>query len=281
MPEVNSPIDPRAPTPDCTVCLQGPCIGGQDCAHTKHPGFLAGAATTIMPPDYTAQGVNFDGSTYLTGATNTPFTGAIVGGKCLISFWFRFQDTSEGVAQFIFLAAGLVGLTIEKQANNRWIVHGKDASAVACFSAGSLSTFLPNDRWHHLLCARDTGGDPQLRIDGADDLSGMVNAGTNNIAYNAAATMTICGSGLPVIGDVAELWIGYNQYLDISLKENILKFRDPQNRPVDLGANGETPTGARPTAFFSGAVATWHQNKGSGGVTFTVTGALTESSQNP
>jgi hypothetical protein len=55
-----------------------------------------------------------------------------------------------------------------------------------------------------------------------------------------------------------------------------------RRKPVDLGANGATPTGASPIGFFSGPVATWHQNKGTGGNIFTLqAGGLTASSSNP
>jgi hypothetical protein len=38
---------------------------------------------------YTAQGVAFNNSPYLTGTANTDFTGAVDGDTALVSFWFK------------------------------------------------------------------------------------------------------------------------------------------------------------------------------------------------
>jgi hypothetical protein len=65
----------------------------------------------------------------------------------------------------------------------------------------------------------------------------------------------------------ADPYIYWGTYLNPATE--LSKFRNPSTgKPVDLGANGATPTGASPIGFFSGPVATWHQNKGIGGNIF-------------
>src|SRR3546814_7073174 len=53
----------------------------------------------------------------------------------------------------------------------------------------------------------------------------------------------------------------------------------PPRRLSDL-ADGSTPTGSAPLVFLSGATASWHTNKGTGGG-FTENGALTDAATDP
>lgn len=88
------------------------------------------------------------------------------------------------------------------------------------------------------------------------------------------------GNGNYYTGDMADLWIGYDQYLDLSNPANIAKFISG-GKPVYLGANGELPTGVSPSIFFSGNATQFGQpNLGTGGA-FTLTGPLTNAATSP
>lgn len=82
------------------------------------------------------------------------------------------------------------------------------------------------------------------------------------------------------IVDLADVWVGLGQYLDLSIDANRRKFIDAGGKPVYLGANGELPTGTTPAVFFSGDAAAFPTNRGTGGA-FTLTGALTNASTSP
>lgn len=64
-------------------------------------------------------------------------------------------------------------------------------------------------------------------------------------------------------------------YMDLSVDTNRRKFIDISGRPVALGPDGSLPTGSRPALYFTGASSVWHNNRGSGGGGFTVSGGLT------
>lgn len=243
--------------------------------------FFTSKSVRAVSAAYTAQGVNFDGTTYFFGTTNTPFTGAVDGTSCLISFWFKMQG-NDGATQDLFLNDLGDGLTIIRSNTNLWRITGVSSGAATVFQAVSNTTFTTPDSWHHLLFARNAST-PLLYIDGASDVSATTtNAG--NVAYSDAGTYSMgasAGAGFKCSLDIADLYIGMNQFLDISSPANLAKF-NVGGHPVDLGSDGSTPTGTAPVGYFSGAVATWHVNKGTGGNLFTAAaGALAASSTNP
>ncbi|AMX93626.1 MULTISPECIES: hypothetical protein [Mesorhizobium] len=80
-------------------------------------------------------------------------------------------------------------------------------------------------------------------------------------------------------GGMAEFWWAPGQFVDFSDSEVRAKFMSA-GKPVDLGADGSTPTGTAPAVFLSGDAATFGTNKGTGGV-LTPTGTLTNASTSP
>ncbi len=80
--------------------------------------------------------------------------------------------------------------------------------------------------------------------------------------------------------DTADMWIAPGQFIDFSVESNRRKFIDADGKPVDLGADGSTPTGTAPAIFFSGDPLAFPTNKGTGG-SFTLAGSLTNASTSP
>jgi hypothetical protein len=73
-------------------------------------------------------------------------------------------------------------------------------------------------------------------------------------------------------GSLGDIWFMPGLYIDLSIEANRRRFISAAGEPVYLGANGEGPTGAVPLVYLSGALASWHTNKGTGGG-FTLTGS--------
>jgi hypothetical protein len=256
-----------------------------------------GGSSVVAGSSYTATGVRFDGATYFTGTTNTPFTGATPSKKYTVSFWFRMQG-NNGNFQQLFENSLNTGLMIARENGNFWGTAGYDASNG---SAGNLNTngtfFTAPDTWHHLFATFDGTSAPSssgaIFIDGVDKTGGFAQAGSpTNIDFGRASTMTLgarIGGSLFVNADIADFYMNFGTYLDPTT--NLTKFRTAGGSPVDLGADGSVPTGTPPIAFFSAngkyagaTVANWSVNKGTGGDKFTSTptaGALTASTSNP
>lgn len=77
-------------------------------------------------------------------------------------------------------------------------------------------------------------------------------------------------------GDMYDLWFAPDQYIDFSIEANRRKFIDADGAPVDLGANGNLPTGTAPAIFLHGGASSFATNQGTAGDIFAVTGTLTD-----
>ncbi len=151
---------------------------------------------------------------------------------------------------------------------------------------------FPLGRWAHLLMAWDMGHLPQdrvfhLAINGV--LSGAIQTVTGTTAFDVDYSNfdVAIGSGSGygyVSGGMAEDYFAPGQYLDLTVPANIAKFIDAHGKPVDLGVNGELPTGTAPAVFFHAEAgdeaATYPVNRGTGGA-FALTGTLVASATSP
>jgi len=80
--------------------------------------------------------------------------------------------------------------------------------------------------------------------------------------------------------EIADLYLNTATSLDLSSTANRRKFISAEDKPVDLGSDGSTPTGTAPLIFLSNPTATWQNNLGSGG-NFNENGALTDAGDSP
>ncbi len=86
------------------------------------------------------------------------------------------------------------------------------------------------------------------------------------------------------VGDLFHFWMHLDGYLDLTTESNRRKFITADDKPVDLGADGSTPTGSVPNAYYrvaaGAATSTFANNLGSAG-NATLTGTLTRSDTTP
>lgn len=169
--------------------------------------------------------------------------------------------------------------------------------------SGQLSCFLTNnpgavftefvftgvpfvaDQVHHIFLSVDTNHAAGLKIcnfllDGATQ---TLNTGASTdtdpahtISFNGGefgVTDVVADSPNGYHTDFQHLWIAPGQYV---APANVTLFRDAgTGDPVDLGADGSTPTGTAPKYFFEGNAAAFSTNLGSGAQPV-LTGTLTD-----
>lgn len=233
-----------------------------------------------LPPfgSYHADAVHFDGATNLArGAALTGVSGDYT--TCLMSAWLKMDDeTGVNVAQ-----SRPGGLFTQKYANDPSIIYranmydagfnGDDVSAVAAVASGV---------WKHILIAYDGADVSKCKalLDGADVTDAeffneepATLTGEDDFLVGGREGSTF------VLGDCADYYLAFDQWLDLSNPANVAKFI-ADGKPVDLGVDGSTPTGTAPTIFFSGDATGFATNKGTGGA-FTLTGVLTNASTSP
>lgn len=147
-------------------------------------------------------------------------------------------------------------------------------------------TWIADGFWHHIICSWDTNHasgsrlfscviDRFVTVTGSLDDQGSAFA----VPYSALTSWTLSvledwGAG----GDLAELWFAPGVMLDPTDTTVLNKFVDTGGNPVDLGADGSTPTGTAPILYLScqsGTADDFLTNLGSGGGVFVLNGDST------
>lgn len=121
----------------------------------------------------------------------------------------------------------------------------------------------------------DPAFDPPLDFAGAFDI--VLNGFEFSLGYGTAGAAVI---------ELADFWFAGQSLLtgsDIT-EATRRKFISAEGKPVNLGADGSTPTGTAPVVFFrrapEAAASTFANNLGTGGA-FTITGTLTNAGTSP
>lgn len=246
---------------------------GQDATLTKASGA------------YSAQGVNFDGTNdYLT--RGAALTGAASGKKGTVSFWFK-MNGGNSATQSIFEPNSVTGaghLYIRRNSSNKIVIQGRGGFSTVLQLTSNTSYTSAMSAWAHCVASWDlASGVGKIYVDGADDTAASPTLTNANIEYASPTNLAVGGTpagGQLLNADLAELYVNFSDYLDLTNSANVQKFRSAGGAPVNLGSDGSTPTGNQPIAYFKNATATWESNLGSGGG-FTENGALTDAATNP
>lgn len=175
------------------------------------------------------------------------------------------------------------------------------------YLVGKVNAFVGNTTGDYLYLETDNGGinfentvhiigSAKTDIGAGNELVVYANGVLlNGVPFGSNTTFNVTTNGLPMFvgssadvgtwleGNLAEVWIAPGQSLldgsNLIPAATIAKFRDAvTGDPVNLGANGETPTGVAPAIYFSNNnqdVTDFTVNRGTGGA-FTIIGAITD-----
>lgn len=254
---------------------------------------ITGAVTDIdeaVGTIYEPNAVIFDGTndylrhaTALTGVTDgTSFSCALAVRRGATSGTGVFPRIAGAQAS----AGGSTRWSIGFQPSNHattpdsFYVEGKNSSnTTICLFYSSIGVTTLNV-WTVILASYDLTdvAKRHLYIDDVDRF-GTVTAYTaaTNVVFSAPFTSIGGNEGgsQKVNGQIADLWIDFNRYVDFSVASNRRLFFASNGKLVNKGTTGNTPFGTAPEIFLSGLTADWHTNKGTGGG-FTEIGALTD-----
>jgi hypothetical protein len=224
----------------------------------------------VGPPPYAAHGVRFDNSNssinnYLDVASMTQADASQV----TASFWAK----TDNVANFpTFFSCGFFYIMVGFNHTTDVYAHLADNGSNS-FAVGSANGKWTNNVWHHIFFSAQTNHAAgsklgNLYLDGvnifsapdSDDTSASFTAAFHSKELGIPATTSTINLEQNV-ADFADLWIAPGVYLDAT---NIPLFRSSSGKPVNLGVNGQTPTGTRPAFFFTGTATSFIANSGSG-----------------
>ncbi|GKY89317.1 hypothetical protein STA1M1_31860 [Sinisalibacter aestuarii] len=220
------------------------------------------------------------------GTTYLDYAGALTGvtdSKMVTgSFWIRRNASGLGAQQKVFRSSGNAFI-IELTTANEVRIKGEDSVGTTQLDATSTAT-ITDTAWHHVMFSANVNapGAAYFYIDGLDASDAAPTANDVNLYFSVAGQWIGADSAPSQLldGDLADLWLDFGTYIDLSNADNRRKFITASGDPVDLGSIGQYPTGTAPDIYMSGRATTWATNKGTGGG-FTVNGALSDAAGSP
>ena len=235
---------------------------------------------------YIENAVDFNGSTdYLSKAAD--LTGNADSTTGILSIWFRLDGGDAAVQEFIHNESDR--FQANRSSSDKVVVYIADAAGSSSFRMESSTSYTTNATWRHLLASWDTNFSAgnklkHLYINDANDIGTITDSSAAfTIDYTRTAWTVARFTDLSIRffnGGLSEVYFAPGQFLDFSNSTNRRKFIDAGGKPVNLGADGSTPTGTAPLIYLKDPAATVGTNSGSGG-DFTINGAPATASTTP
>lgn len=173
--------------------------------------------------------------------------------KCLFSAWItRIQTPGTASVLFAQRSGGLATMLYLGSGGEVTVAWGNFINGQG-FTVSAANAFRPNMKNHILFSfdgSRANADKVQVWVNGVEISMGSLSltgtAASTNLMYffNGASTAT------PFVGVMTDYYLNYGETLDLDVQANREKFRSADGLPVDLGADGSTPTGNQPNWYF-------------------------------
>ena len=251
-----------------------------------------GVQRIISALPFEVDAVNFDGTNdYLL--KTTALSGVSDSRTGIFSCWLNMQG-GDGTNQDIYAADGDGSVcTILRRSANIVRVTLANNLISSAFQFASTETLVVADGWTNVLISWDTNAAAGLKTghlyfnDADASVSVLLDSSAAfDVDYVASewAAGASTSASRKLNADMAELYFAPGQFLDFSVEANRRLFIDAGGKPVDLGSDGSTPTGAAPAVYFSvlpgDAASDFATNRATGG-NFTETGTLALAGTSP
>lgn len=209
-------------------------------------------------------------ATYLTRGAG--LTGAADSKLLTVSCWIWIDSAGGSAARKIIdnvttLNGGTSRNQVTISATGAFQIVGQNAAGSQILNI--LSSVLPTDRWVHVVASLDLSdtGKRHIYVDGVSDIATVTTYTDDTMDFTTAdwAVAALANGTELFTGGLGDLWFQPGVYLDLADEDVLALFLDAEGRPTDLGDDGSAPTGSAPLVFLSGALETWHTNKGTGG----------------
>lgn len=172
--------------------------------------------------------------------------------------------------------SGSTRFNLSASANRFSIVGVNSAGTTICNIESSV---IPFGEWTHIMCSVDLTDATKrhLYVNGVEDIQNVITYTNDTIDFTLPdwGVGSYPNGGSQFNGALADLWFQPGVYIDLSDANNRALFLRDVNNPVNMGSDGSHVTGTAPLVFLTGALASWHTNKGTGGG-FNLTGTLSE-----
>ncbi len=242
-----------------------------------------------------AEAVHFDGATYISMST---FTGVSSSSAGAMSVWINTDSISGDGDNMIVSDFDQSRFVVDygfgsSPANS---YRGFGANGASSSGWGTSASTVTLSTWVNVLYSWDFTATSSVAAvatvylnDVAQPLVDFgINASPFTIRYDTIPGWAIGASFITsgsitqefFTGDMYDFWFAPGQFIDFSITANRRLFIDALGSPVDLGSNGQTPTGTAPAIFFHGGAGTFGTNQGTAGTAAT-SGTLTNATAPP
>lgn len=208
------------------------------------------------------------------------FTGISDGQTGLFSCWVKMDTSSSDTGFYEFLTFGNFNFRVSRRNAGEVLIRCRNTATTEVMEIKSNNnSCIKASGWTHILASWDTGtaGRRHIYVNGSDQTTQVVFTAGSTIDYTWTGVEVGAGSGgqQKFPGLMCELYFTTPAaWFDITNSTNRDKFFNSGNsKPVDLGADGSTPTGTQPILYLRNPFSSFETNLGSGG-NFTVVGAL-------
>jgi hypothetical protein len=285
------PVDPALATASLgapAILFSGDSTGFATNQGTGGSFTLTGSLTdaSTSPSSYVAKAVLFDTDTEVLSSALTVADQS----KYTISVWARFPAaTFDNASPDFFTLVDQASDLLSSLWNVAGDIYVKINNDVNSFVSASPSALLSADTWVWLGASVDVGHSSGSRVAIAfvNDTNANLDPTNGGTDDGGSTTVPFHGEvarmrGSSAQAEFADLWLAPGVLLDFTDVSVRRKFISAAGKPVNLGVNGELPTGTAPQFFFSGDASTFLNNRGTGDNTFAVTaGSLTNASTSP
>ncbi len=245
---------------------------------------VAMTPATQPDPGYVVTGVRFDGTdNFPISSANIISSGVVDGKQGTLSFWGK-RFTSSGGHTLIGSQSNTLVFHYRNSANgNRFNLVFNNGTPL---ELRTLQEMNSTASWRHILCSWDRNTSTyHLYVDDVDDLELFQTGSNTTIDYTLAYQLgERQGGAVNIDAELADIYLNCETAIDFSVVANRRKFISATGKPIYLGDQGELPSGAQPTFFFSwngvGDPTTFKDNRGFA-QTFTGSDILTAATTSP
>jgi hypothetical protein len=240
---------------------------GVDATASTNELFDSSAATYSPTGTGTVPLVGFNGTNSYFDRGD-PLTGIVDGKTGTLSFLIRPITLGNNA-----ILTNTTNRFFVRQFGSNLDINMKNAGGNTLLLNFGAQNVLEVGKLVHIFVSWDTGNNKaQVYVDGVDKMFLPAAIVNENIGYarpnwNVGSEVS---APVQIEGVLGQLWFS-TEYVDPAV--DISKFFN--NGPVDLGPNGESPTGTSPVIFLNNSLATWGTNLGSGG-NFSAVGTPTD-----
>lgn len=214
----------------------------------------------------------FDGSDFLSRGAD--LTGNADGKTGIISVWV--YPTETGITNDIYLTDH-ANFDVRINSANVVEILGANSSGTLILDIESSVSLSVNNLYHIVASWDLASTTAHLYINGVDRLVSTTLT-NDTIDYTSANHYIGVLGNTRFKGEMGQLYGNWAEYIDLSVAGNLDKFYN--GGPVDLGADGSTPTGTAPLTYLNNPYDTFEQNLGTGG-NYSVSGTLAEGTNGP